>query len=54
MYYFFFPAYYNITKSPPSSVHFDADEEMQMNLLIFMQSLKLLSQPQLHHFLSVI
>lgn len=37
-----------------NSVDFEADEEMQMNLLIFMHSLKLLSQPPLHHFLLVI
>lgn len=54
MYYFLFPAYYHITKSPEKSVQFDTDEEMQMDLLIFMPGLKLSSEPRLHHFFLVI
>ena len=51
---FLFPAYYSITKSVEKNLYHLTHMRKCRNLLLFMQSLKLLSQPPLHHFLLVI
>ena len=51
---FLFPAYYSITKSLEKNLYNLTHMRKCRNLLLFMQSLKLLSQPPLHHFLLVI
>lgn len=51
---FLFPAYYSITKSLEKNLYNLTHMRKCRNLLLFMQSLKLLSQSPLHHFLLVI